>query len=190
MLPGVVGLIQATEVVKLILGAGVPLIGRLLLYDAMKMNFKEVRVHKDPQCVLCGDNPSITELIDYKAFCDVPLPGVEVQEEIDEASYELSPQEFKNAMDQDPAAVLVDVRESFEWDICKIEGAKLLPLSSFNPDTCGLNPEDSHYLYCYKGKRSMRALKELKKAGFNKLKNLSGGIDLWAEDIDPDMPQY
>ena len=190
MLPGVVGLIQATEVIKLILDEGDPLIGRLLLYDAMKMNFKEVRVRKDPECVLCGDNPSVTELIDYKAFCDVPLPGVEVQEEIDEASYELSPQEFKNAMDQDPAAVLVDVRESFEWDICKIEGAQLLPLSSFDPATSGLNPEDSLYLYCYKGKRSMMALKELKKAGFKKLKNLSGGIDRWAEEVDSDMPQY
>ena len=190
MLPGVVGLIQATEVIKLILDGGAPLIGRLLLYDAMKMNFKEVRVRKDLKCVLCGDNPSVTELIDYEAFCDVPLPGAEVQEEIDEAAYELSPQEFKAAMDQDPSAVLVDVRESFEWDICKIDGAQLLPLSSFEPATSGLNQEDSIYLYCYKGKRSMRALKELKKSGFKKLKNLSGGIDLWAEEVDSEMPQY
>ena len=190
MLPGVVGLIQATEVIKLILDGGAPLVGRLLLYDAMKMNFKEVRVRKDPECVLCGDNPSVTELIDYKAFCDVPLPGAEVPEEIDEAAYELSPQEFKDAMDQDPSAVLVDVRESFEWDICKIDGAQLLPLSSFEPASSGLDPEDSIYLYCYKGKRSMLALKELKKAGFKKLKNLSGGIDLWAEEVDSDMPQY
>jgi len=190
VLPGVVGLIQATEVIKLILDRGAPLIGRLLLYDAMKMNFKEVRVRKDPECVLCGDNPSVTELIDYEAFCDVPLPGAEVPEEIDEAAYELSPQEFKAAMDQDPSAVLVDVRESFEWDICKIDGAQLLPLSSFEPATSGLDQEDSIYLYCYKGKRSMLALKELKKAGFKKLKNLSGGIDLWAEEVDSDMPQY
>ena len=93
-------------------------------------------------------------------------------------------------MDQDPSAVLVDVRESFEWDICKIDGAQLLPLSSFEPATSGLDQEDSIYLYCYKGKRSMLALKELKKAGFKKLKNLSGGIDLWAEEVDSDMPQY
>jgi rhodanese-related sulfurtransferase len=93
-------------------------------------------------------------------------------------------------MDQDPSAVLVDVRESFEWDICKIDGAQLLPLSSFEPATSGLNQEDSIYLYCYKGKRSMRALKELKKSGFKKLKNLSGGIDLWAEEVDSEMPQY
>ena len=190
MLPGVVGLIQATEVIKLILDRGAPLIGRLLLYDAMKMNFKEVRVRKDPDCVLCGDNPSVTELIDYEAFCDVSLPESEVLEEIDEAAYELSPKEFKAAMDQDSSAVLVDVRESFEWDICKIDGAQLLPLSSFEPATSGLNQQDSIYLYCYKGKRSVLALKELKKAGFKKLKNLSGGINLWAEEVDLDMPQY
>ena len=183
-------MIQATEIIKLILEGGAPLIGRLLLYDAMKMNFKEVRVRKDPECVLCGDNPSVTELIDYKAFCDVTIPGVEIPEEIDESAYELSPKEFKNAMDQDPSAILADVRESFEWDICKIKGAQLLPLSSFDPASSGLNPEDSLYLYCYKGKRSMLALKELKKAGFKKLKNLSGGIDLWAEEVDTDMPKY
>ena len=190
MLPGVVGLIQATEIIKLILDGGAPLIGRLLLYDAMKMNFKEVRVRKDPECALCGEYPSVTELIDYKAFCDVPLPRAELQEEIDEAAYELSPQEFKAAMDKDPSAVLVDVRETFEWDICRIDGAQLLPLSSFDPAKNELDPEATIYLYCYKGKRSMQALKELKKAGFNKLKNLSGGIDLWAEEVDSDMPQY
>ena len=190
MLPGVVGLIQATEVIKLILDRGAPLIGRLLLYDAMKMNFKEVRVRKDPECVLCGDNPSVTELIDYEAFCDVPPPRAEVSEEIDDAVYELSPQEFKDSMDQDPSAVLVDVRESHEWDICNIDGAQLFPLSSFEPATSGLDQEDSIYLYCYKGKRSMLALRELKKAGFKRLKNLSGGIDLWAEEIDSEMPQY
>ena len=190
MLPGVVGLIQATEIIKLILKGGTPLIGRLLLYDAMKMNFKEVRVRKDPECALCGEHPSVTELIDYKAFCDVLLPESELQEEIDETAYELSPQEFKAAMDKDPSAVLVDVRETFEWDICRIEGAKLFPLSKFDPETCGLDPESSIYLYCYMGKRSMLALKELKRAGFNNLKNLTGGIDLWAVEVDSDMPRY
>ena len=190
MLPGVVGLIQATEVIKMILDRGAPLIGRLLLYDAMKMNFKEVRIRKDPECVLCGDNPSVKELIDYQAFCDVPLPGAEILEEINEAAYELSPQEFKDAIDKNPSAILLDVRESHEWDICKIDGAQLLPLSSFDPSTNGFNQEDSIYLYCYKGKRSMLAIKELKKAGFKNLKNLRGGIYLWAEEVDSDMPQY
>ena len=190
MLPGVVGLIQATEVIKLILENGVPLKGRLLLYDAMKMNFKEVRVRKDPECALCGKHPTVTELIDYREFCDIQLPGTAVHEEFDEDSFELSPLEFKMALDQDPAAVLVDVREQYEWDICYIDGARLLPTSSFDPATSGLVKETPIYLYCYKGQRSMTALKELWKSGYKNLKNLKGGIDLWAEEVDPDMPQY
>ena len=129
MLPGVVGLIQATEIIKLILEDGIPLIGRLLLYDAMKMKFKEVRVRKDPECALCGEHPSVTKLIDYQAFCDIHLPGTVHTIDINEDLYELSPQEFKTAIEQDPSAVLVDVRERFEWDICRIDGARLLPLS-------------------------------------------------------------
>ena len=190
MLPGVVGLIQATEVIKLILENGVPLKGRLLLYDAMKMNFKEVRVRKDPECALCGKHPTVTELIDYRKFCDIQIPGTAVQEGFDEDSFELSPLEFKKALEQDPAAVLVDVREHYEWDICYIDGAKILPTSSFNPVTSGLDKEAPIYLYCYKGQRSMTALKELWNAGYKNLKNLKGGIDLWAEEVDPDMPQY
>jgi len=190
VLPGVVGLIQATEVIKLILENGVPLKGRLLLYDAMKMNFKEVRVRKDLECVLCGEHPTVTELIDYREFCDIQLPGTTVQEEFDEDSFELSPLEFKKAFEQDPAAVLVDVREQYEWDICYIDGARLLPTSSFDPATSGLDKEAPIYLYCYKGQRSMTALKELWNAGYKNLKNLKGGIDLWAGEVDPDMPKY
>ena len=190
MLPGVVGLIQATEVIKLILENGVPLKGRLLLYDAMKMNFKEVRVRKDSECALCGEHPTVTELIDYREFCDIQLPGTAVQGEFDEDSFELSPLEFKKALEQDAAAVLVDVREQYEWDICYIDGARLLPTSSFDPATSGLDKEAPIYLYCYKGQRSMTALKELWNAGYKNLKNLKGGIDLWAEEVDPNMPQY
>ena len=190
MLPGVVGLIQATEVIKLILENGVPLKGRLLLYDAMKMNFKEVRVRKDPECALCGEYPTVTELIDYREFCDIQLPGTVVQGEFDEDSFELSPLEFKKALEQESAAVLVDVREQYEWDICNIDGARLLPTSSFDPATSGLNKDTPIYLYCYKGHRSMTALKELWNAGYKNLKNLKGGIDLWAEEVDPNMPQY
>ena len=190
MLPGVVGLIQATEVIKLILENGVPLKGRLLLYDAMKMNFKEVRVRKDPECALCGKNATITELIDYREFCDIKLPGTKLGEEFDAESFELSPLEFKAAIEQDPAAVLVDVREQFEWDICYIDGARLLPTSSFEPSNSGLDKEAPIYLYCYKGQRSKTALKKLWNAGYKNLKNLKGGIDLWAEEVDPNMPQY
>ncbi len=189
MLPGVVGLIQATEVIKLILDNGVPLKGRLLLYDAMKMNFKEVSVSKDPECALCGISATITELIDYTKFCDAK-PVTSAQEEFNSESFELSPFEFKTALEYDPTAVLIDVREQYEWEICHIDGARLIPTSSFDPKSSGLSKESSIYLYCYKGQRSIMALKELWKAGYTNLKNLKGGIDLWAEDIDPDMPQY
>ena len=104
-------------------------------------------------------------MIDYREFCDIQLPGTEVQEEFDENSFELSPLEFKKALEQEPAAVLVDVRERYEWDICYIDGARLLPTSSFDPATSGLDKEVPIYLYCYKGQRSMMALKELLNAG-------------------------
>ena len=155
MLPGVVGLIQATEVIKLILENGVPLRGRLLLYDAMKMNFKEVRVRKDRECVLCGGNPTITELIDYREFCDIQLPGTKLHEEFDAESFELSPLEFKAEIEKDPAAVLVDVREQFEWDsttlIRRVAVASLILIIGFEKKLI--------YLYCYKGQR--QRLKEL-----------------------------
>ena len=183
-------MIQATEIIKLILDGGNPLIGRLLLYDAMKMSFKEVQIQRDPECVLCGKNPSVTNLIDYKVFCNTPIPEAEKPDKINNELFELSPNEFKEAIDNDSSGVLVDVREDYEWDICRLEGALLLPLSNFDPSKSGLKKENTIYLYCYKGQRSMLALKELKKAGFKKLKSLRGGIDLWAEEVDQKMPQY
>lgn len=156
----------------------------------MKMTFKEVLIQKDSECVLCGDKPSVKGLINYREFCDIKLQTIENIDGINEKNYELTPLEFKNSINNDPSAVLVDVRESFEWDICKIKGAKLIPLSALDPTSSSLNSKDSLYLYCYKGKRSVMALKKLRKAGFKKLKYLRGGIDLWAEEVDPDMPKY
>ena len=190
-LPGVVGLMQATEVIKLILGHGVQLIGRLLLYDAMKMSFREVKVRKDPECALCGINPSITELIDYEAFCNVPMPGeAPAVALINEAAYEVTPGELKSVIDGKEELVLLDVREPYEWDICRIEGAKLIPLSNFKPENTGLPLDAPIYLYCYKGVRSMQALREMKHAGYTNLKNLAGGIDRWALEVDEEMPRY
>ena len=189
MLPGAVGLMQATEVIKLVLGEGLPMIGRLLLYDAMKMSFREVKVRRNPECELCGDHPSLNELIDYQAFCNVPL-GVEEAEEFDGSAYEMTPKALKKLLDSDEQPVLLDVREPYEWDICRIEGAELMPLSSFKADQTGIATDTPIVLYCYKGVRSMSALQELKKAGFSKLNNLEGGIDRWALEVDTDMPRY
>ena len=188
-LPGAVGLMQATEVIKLVLGEGLPMIGRLLLYDAMKMSFREVKVRRNPDCELCGEHPSVKELIDYQAFCNV-LQGVEEAEEFDGSAYEMTPQALKRLLDSDEQPVLLDVREPYEWDICRIEGAELMPLSSFKADQTGIATDTPIVLYCYKGVRSMSALQELKKAGFSKLNNLEGGIDRWALEVDTDMPRY
>ena len=180
---------QATEVIKLVLEEGLPMIGRLMLYDAMKMSFREVKVRRNQECELCGENPSVHGLIDYQAFCNVPMEN-EDTEDFDGTSYEMTPKALKQVLESDEQQILLDVREPYEWDICHIDGAKLLPTSSFDPATSGLDKEAPIYLYCYKGQRSITALKELLNAGYKNLKNLKGGIDLWAEEVDSDMPQY
>ena len=189
MLPGVVGLMQATEVIKLVLEEGLPMIGRLLLYDAMKMSFREVKVRRNPECELCGENPSVNGLIDYQAFCNVPL-GSEDTEDFDGSSYEMTPKALKQVLESDEKRILLDVREPYEWDICRIDGARLMPLSSFKANQTGIDLDTPIVLYCYKGVRSMSALKELKKEGFSNLRNLEGGIDRWALEVETDMPRY
>ncbi len=190
MLPGTVGLMQATEALKLILGKGRSLIGRLILFDALKMNFKNLKLEKDPNCELCGIKPTITELIDYEAFCNVPMPGAGQNDDFDEEEYSIEPAELAEVLNSGRDVVLVDVREQSEWDICYIEKAQLMPLSEFEEHIPSLNPDDEIYLYCYKGMRSMKALRQLEDEGFTKLRNLTGGIDRWAEEIDSDMPRY
>ena len=187
MLSGVMGTLQATEVLKLLLHKGKPLIGRLLVYDAMKLSFRELKLRRDESCALCGDQPTITELQDYEAFCAVPLATAEEDETSPD---EIAPQQLKEWMDGEEPCSLVDVRELLEWEICHIDSAKLVPLSTFEtaPDT--LNPDDRIVLYCYKGKRSLQALEKLREAGFSKLHSLAGGIDRWAEEVDPEMPRY
>lgn len=190
MLPGTVGLIQATEALKLILGKGTALTGRLLLFDSLKMTFKEVKIRKDPQCELCGDSPTVTELIDYVTFCDVPLPILEEDTDFNEEDYVIDPPVLEEILASKKEVVLVDVRDQNEWEICHIEGAKLMPVGEFGQHIPELNTEDEIYLYCYKGTRSMKALKMLHAEGFKKIKSLTGGIDRWAEVVDTSMPRY
>jgi adenylyltransferase/sulfurtransferase len=185
ILPGIIGLIQATEAIKLIIGKGTPLIGRLLRFDALEMKFQELKLRKDPNCPICGENPTITELIDYNEFCGIrPAPEIE-----GDTAVEITPEELKERLERDDV-VLVDVREPHEWDICHIEGAKLIPLSEFTRRINELDSASEIVLYCHHGQRSMRALRFLEKAGFRKLWNLKGGIDAWALSVDPDMPRY
>ena len=179
---------MGTEAIKLVLGIGEPLIGRLLLFDSLRMSFKDVKVRPNPKCDLCGDDPHILELINYEAFCNVPLPNQPLDEI--EPSMEISGADLKSILDGGKNVVLLDVREPHEWDIVRLDQARLMPLSQFEAFIPELNPDDEIYLYCYKGLRSMTALKKLKDKGFTKLHSLAGGIDTYAAEVDPSLPRY
>ena len=187
VLPGVIGLIQATEVLKLAVGMGNSLLNRLLLYDALEMKFRELKLRRDPQCPLCGENPSITQLIDYEGFC-----GVSKQPEPDFMHPdEVSVQELKQALDNPKLGIkVVDVREPNEYQIAHIEGVPLLPLSQLAQRFSELNPEQPYYIHCKMGGRSMKALEFLRQQGFKNLKSVRGGITAWSNEIDANVPKY
>ena len=190
ILPGIVGLIQANEVIKLILDIGDSLVGRLLLFDALKMKFREMKLRKDPACPICGENPTITELIDYEQFCGI----VPVQESSTDLEMEIAVEQVKKMMDEKHAFKLIDVREPSEYGICKIEGATLIPLGDIeakDPSKLnGLNPDEEIVLHCKAGVRSMKAAKALQEMGFKNLKSMRGGINEWSEKIDSSVPLY
>ena len=189
ILPGIVGLLQANEGVKLILGQGSPLIGRLLLFNALDMKFRELKLKKDPTCPVCGENPTVTELIDYNEFCGVPTGGdAEVSEEL--GPDEITPAQVKERMDRGEEFVLIDVREEHEWEICNIPGAKLIPLSEFEDRIDELDTDADIVVHCKMGGRSAKAQDILFANGYSKVKNLVGGITRWADDIDSSMPKY
>ena len=197
ILPGIVGLLQANEGVKLILGKGTPLIGRLLLFNALDMKFRELKLAKDPNCPICGENPTITELIDYNEFCGMPV-AAEAQTEAanvnghDEqiSDLEITPRQVKERLERGDNFVLVDVRETHEWDIANIEGAKLIPLSEFEKRIGELDPDADIVVHCKMGGRSAKAQDMLLANGFTKVKNMVGGITRWADDVDPSTPKY
>ena len=190
ILPGIVGLIQANEVIKLLLGVGESLVGRLLLFDALSMKFKEMKLRKDPACPICGDNPTIKELIDYEEFCGI-MP---VEESATDMEKEIAVEQVKQMLDKKLDFKLIDVREPSEYSICSIEGATLIPLGDIETKDIarlnGLNPEDEIVLHCKAGVRSMKALKVLEEMGFHKLKSMRGGINEWSEKVDSSVPLY
>ena len=187
VLPGTIGLIQATEAIKLIIGKGEPLIGRLLLYNALKMEFREVKLQRSLDCPVCGDNPTVKELIDYDEFCGVTR-GEETA--ATHSEYDLGPKEVERLLEQDGKMVLLDVREPHEYEIVKIEGSRLIPLSELHLRTNELDTADTIVTYCHHGQRSLQAIKTLESFGFKKLKHLRGGIDAWACEVDQEMPRY
>jgi molybdopterin/thiamine biosynthesis adenylyltransferase/rhodanese-related sulfurtransferase len=188
ILPGTIGTLQATEAIKLILGIGEPLIGRLLLYNADDMSFEYVRLHKNPGCKVCGDHPSVTELIDYDAFCGVP--GRDVEDRSAGVEWDITPIELEAQLKAGQAVTLVDVREPHELEISRIPGTRNIPLGSLAMRSHELDPQDDIVLICKAGVRSTRALHILAGAGFRNLHNLKGGLNAWAKDIDPSQPVY
>jgi len=198
ILPGTVGLIQATEAVKLILGIGEPLIGRLLLYDALAMRFRELKLRRNSECPVCGDNPSIHELIDYHQFCGVPNPAevapVAEQQAQPQGGYmsdtEIDAVALKARLDRGDKFQFIDVREPNEYQIASIPGAKLIPLGDVPKRVGELDPNTEVIAFCKMGGRSARACDFLRQSGFKNVKNMLGGITAWSDKIDPSVPKY
>jgi adenylyltransferase/sulfurtransferase len=186
VLPGIIGCIQATEILKLALGKGNLLVGRLLLFNALEMKFRELKLRRDPQCPVCGDHPTITELIDYEQFCGI-VPELEPAENPDEVTV----QDMKKALDDPSLGIkVIDVREPDEYEIAKVDGVPLLPLSQLNERFTELDPNVQYYLHCKAGVRSMKALGFLRQQGFKYVKSVKGGITAWSDEIDHDVPRY
>jgi adenylyltransferase/sulfurtransferase len=186
ILPGVIGVIQATEAVKLILCTGETLIGRLLLYDAMAMTFRAFKVKRNPKCPVCGDRPSVTQLIDYEQFCGVR--GGEAP--VAAADGEMTVEELKRRIDRGEDLFILDVRNPPEYQIGRIPGSTLIPLPDLPQRVRELDPEREMVVHCKSGQRSAKAIQFLREQGFKKLRNLKGGILAWAERIDPSVPKY
>lgn len=188
VLPGTIGTLQATEAIKVLLGIGEPLIGKLLLYNALDMSFEFVKLKKNPNCRVCGPNADIKELIDYEEFCGVP--GHHADDTSAGADWDISPAEMKTRLERDPDLVLLDVREPHELEISAIEGAKNIPLGEIAQRMSELDSAKEMIVFCKRGSRSARAIEILSSAGFKKMKNLKGGINAWAEEVDVSLPVY
>jgi sulfur-carrier protein adenylyltransferase/sulfurtransferase len=181
VLPGIIGMLQAIEAIKLILGIGEPLIGRLLHFDALKVKFRELNLRRDAECPVCGDTPTIFSPIDYEQFC-----GGGDEETIPV----ISAHELKRKLDAHEAFELIDVREPFEYEIARIDGAKLIPLAEIGERTEELQREQPIVVHCHSGTRSAQAVRLLQQRGFRNVYNLEGGIDAWSDQIDPSVPKY
>ncbi len=187
VLPGIIGCIQATEILKLALGKGSSLIGRLMLFNALDMKFRELKLRKDPKCPVCGPNPTVTELIDYEMFCGIQPEPVNPAANPDEVSL----QEMKKALDTPSLGIkVIDVREPDEQQIARIAGVPLVPLSTLPQRFTDLDPNVQYYIHCKSGVRSLKALRFLREQGFKYVKSVKGGINGWSDEIDPAVPKY
>jgi molybdopterin/thiamine biosynthesis adenylyltransferase/rhodanese-related sulfurtransferase len=189
VLPGVIGVIQATEAIKLITGIGEPLVGRFLIYDALRMRFRELKLRKDPDCPVCGTHPTVTELIDYDQFCGIG-PAVETNAVTQNVSGEITSVELKARLDSGEKVRIIDVREPNEYQINRIAGSELIPLGDIPARYAELDPEQELVMQCKSGGRSGKAADFLRSVGFKKVLNLKGGILDWIDKVDPSQPKY
>jgi molybdopterin/thiamine biosynthesis adenylyltransferase/rhodanese-related sulfurtransferase/molybdopterin converting factor small subunit len=191
VLPGIVGTLQALETIKLIIGRGDSLIGRLLLFDALAMQFRQLKLRKDPTCPVCSEHPTVRGLIDYDEFCGIPQAAA-VEAEERSGIPEITPAELKARLDRREPLTIIDVREPHEWDIVNLEpfGARLIPLGTVLERMNELSSAEEIVLHCRSGVRSAKALRQLHDAGFRRIWNLKGGILGWAEEVDPSMARY
>jgi len=191
VLPGVIGVIQATEAIKLITGIGEPLIGRFLIYDALRMRFRELKLKKDPDCPVCGTHPTVTRLIDYEQFCGiVPAAKEQTPVSVQANNTEITSVELKQRLDRGDKLTLVDVREPNEYQINRIPGTTLIPLGEIERRLSELNPDDEIVVHCKMGGRSAKAADILRSKGFKHVLNLKGGILDWIDKVDPTQPKY
>jgi adenylyltransferase/sulfurtransferase len=187
ILPGVVGTIQATEAVKLIIGVGEPLVNRFMIYDALRMKFRELKLRKDPECPVCGENPTVTELIDYEQFCGITGTGTD---DVLLEALDTTVKDLKTRIDGKDEVLVLDVREPQEFQICRIPGSTLIPLNDLPQRLAELEGYKDMVVHCKSGVRSAKAVKLLHEAGFSSAKNLRGGILAWINEIDPSLPKY
>ena len=190
VLPGIVGSIQANEAIKWLTGIGDTLAGRLLLIDALRMEFRSLDIAPDPECAVCGPEPTVTELIDYELFCGAPPDGAETEGAMHDLDIDVH--ELKRRIDAGERFQLIDVREDYEWAICNLEeaGARLVPLATLPEAVESLDASEPLIIHCRSGPRGDQAVEYLRAVGFDTAVNLAGGILAWAEEIDPAMPQY
>lgn len=187
VLPGIIGCIQANEILKLALGKGTTLINRLMLFNALDMKFRELKLRRDPKCPVCGDNPTVKELIDYEMFCGIVPEPANPSANPDEVSV----QEMKKALDTPSLGIkVIDVREPDEYQIAHVEGVPQWPLSTLPQRFTELDPNVQYYIHCKSGVRSMKALKFLREQGFKYVKSVKGGISAWADEIDHNVAKY
>jgi len=187
VLPGIIGCLQATEILKLAIGRGSSLVGRLLLFNALETKFRELKLRRDPQCPVCGEHPTIKELIDYEQFCGIVPEPATPQANPDEVTV----QDMKKALDDPKLGIkVVDVREPDEYEIAHVNGVPLLPLSELPNRFTELDPNQQYYLHCKVGMRSLQALNFLKRQGFKYVKSVKGGISAWSDEVDSNVPKY